>query len=83
MAEADLKKLPLSPQELMFLRRRVEELAHQPGATRKWLNAYQKLADALSALEDMSERDPDKEDIFPPKAGLKPRPMTEDAAAYE
>jgi hypothetical protein len=59
MAEADLKKLPLSPQEMMFLRRRVEELAHQPGATRKWLDAYQRLADALSALEDMAEHDPD------------------------
>jgi hypothetical protein len=65
MAEADPKKLPLTPQELMFLRRRVEELAHQPGATKKWLDAYQRLADALSALEDMSERDPDEEDFKP------------------
>jgi hypothetical protein len=65
MAGADLNKLPLTLQELQFLRRRAEELAHQPGVTRKWLDAYQRLSDAISALEDMAERDPDDDDFNP------------------
>lgn len=80
--EAKAEKLPLNAQELMFLRRRVEELAHQTGVTPKWLSAYQRLADALSALEDLAERDPDYDEyLMSQRTSTSPAKAVEEAAA--